>query len=220
MMSFRRPRMPPTLHSFWAVWYGHPSNAIFQVDEYLNDVRLFLPYFNQATVKGVIDELQNTEGGDIPTVIDEEALGRNKYAILTVHTRKKKDDTPIPGQYQAGPGMESLASLQQPPRRVRPVPERGRETVPSPAGTNAAFPISCQATDSAACPGGTGGADLPSRRRRDRPGGYHQVYQRAGAFDLCCPLNTGKRLFEVPIEFGLALDPVQHLPRRFGRSEG
>lgn len=68
------------------------------MNEYLNDMRLFLPYFNQAIVKGVIDELQNTEGGNIPTVIDEEASGQNKYAILTVHI-PKKDSAPIPGQY-------------------------------------------------------------------------------------------------------------------------
>lgn len=52
-------------------------------------MRLFLPCFNQATVKGVIDELQNIEGGNIPTVIDEEASGQNKYAILTVHIPKR-----------------------------------------------------------------------------------------------------------------------------------
>ena len=34
------------------------------VDDSLNDVRLFLPYFNRDTVLEIIDELQSAEGGD------------------------------------------------------------------------------------------------------------------------------------------------------------
>lgn len=45
----------------------------------MNDVRLFLPCFNKDTVQDVINELQNTEGGEIPTVVDGESLEEQVY---------------------------------------------------------------------------------------------------------------------------------------------
>ena len=46
----------------------------------------------------MIDELQSTEGGEIPTVIDGESLEEQVYVPWTVHTRKPKVETPVPGQ--------------------------------------------------------------------------------------------------------------------------
>lgn len=109
MMSFRRAEDATYIAQLLGRMVRTPLQCHVQVDEYLNDVRLFLPYFNKATVKEVIDELQNTEGGEIPTVIDEEALGQSKYAILSVHPRKK-EDTPIEGQCQ----LDGLDALDQP----------------------------------------------------------------------------------------------------------
>lgn len=109
MMSFRHAEDATYIAQLLGRMVRTPLQCHIQVDEYLNDVRLFLPYFNQDTVKNVVDELQSTEGGEIPTVIDEEALGQGKYAILTVH-RPKKDDTPIPGQYM----MDGLDDVYQP----------------------------------------------------------------------------------------------------------
>ncbi len=86
MMSFRHAEDATYIAQLLGRMVRTPLQCHIQVDEYLNDVRLFLPYFNQATVKKVIDELQSTEGGEIPTVIDEEALGQAKYAVLSVHT--------------------------------------------------------------------------------------------------------------------------------------
>ena len=53
------------------------------VDDYLNDVRLYLPYFNEENVRKVIQELQDTEGGEIPTVIDSESLENPTYVTWT-----------------------------------------------------------------------------------------------------------------------------------------
>lgn len=110
MMSFRHAEDATYIAQLLGRMVRTPLQCHIQVDESLNDVRLFLPYFNQATVKQVIDELQNTEGGEIPTVIDEEALGQGKYAVWTVH-RPKKDAPPIPGQYQMD-GVGVLAQLE------------------------------------------------------------------------------------------------------------
>lgn len=166
MMSFRRAEDATYIAQLLGRMVRTPLQCHIQVDEYLNDVRLFLPYFNQATVKGVIDELQNTEGGDIPTVIDEEALGRNKYAILTVHTRKKKDDTPIPGQYQLD-GMESLAQSEPAaPTSTAPSPsvderqshpqQEPTPLFPSPARPQTAQPVPEEQGEQISLPGAAG----------------------------------------------------------------
>ena len=68
-------------------------------DDFLNDVKLYLPYFNRETVKTVVDELQSNEGGDIPTEINGESLEEPSYITWTVHTRKAgHQNEPLPGQ--------------------------------------------------------------------------------------------------------------------------
>lgn len=69
-----------------------------QVDDVLNDVHLYLPYFNEDTVKDVVEALQSTEGGDIPTDIYGEPLSGKKFETLTVRPKKKKEEQQIPGQ--------------------------------------------------------------------------------------------------------------------------
>ena len=56
-----------------------PLQCHVLVDDSLNDVRLFLPCFNKDTVQDVINELQNTEGGEIPTVVDGKSLEEQVY---------------------------------------------------------------------------------------------------------------------------------------------
>ena len=69
-----------------------------QVDDVLNDVHLYLPYFNEDTVKDVVEALQSTEGGDIPTDIYGESLSGKKFETLTVRPKKKKEEQQTPGQ--------------------------------------------------------------------------------------------------------------------------
>ena len=69
------------------------------LDDYLNDVRLYLPYFNAYTVENVVKELQNSEGEDIPTFVDSESLEEVVYVPWTIHTTQhRKENAPIPGQ--------------------------------------------------------------------------------------------------------------------------
>ncbi len=75
-----------------------PLQKHILVDDYLNDVRLYLPYFNRQTVKNVIDELQSSEGGEIPTVLDEESLEDRVYVPWTIHPKQKKPSAHVPGQ--------------------------------------------------------------------------------------------------------------------------
>ena len=98
MMSFRHAEDATYIAQLLGRMVRTPLQCHIIVDDSLNDVRLFLPYFNKGTVKNVIDELQSAEGGDIPTVIEGESLEEQVYIPWTVHTRKKKEETPIPGQ--------------------------------------------------------------------------------------------------------------------------
>lgn len=121
MMSFRRAEDATYIAQLLGRMVRTPLQRHIQVDEYLNDVRLFLPYFNQATVKEVIDELKSTEGGELATVIDEEALGQAKYATYSLRTRKK-NHAPMEGQFQLD-GLDAPAqfgSWEAAPQKVDP----------------------------------------------------------------------------------------------------
>ena len=102
MMSFRRAEDATYIAQLLGRMVRTPLQCHIQVDDYLNDVRLFLPYFNRATVKNVIDELQNTEGGDIPTVIDEESLEQPVYVSWSIRPTRKKEHIQLPGQFEIG----------------------------------------------------------------------------------------------------------------------
>ena len=98
MMSFRHANDATYIAQLLGRMVRTPLQCHILVDDYLNDVRLFLPYFNQNTVKEVVEELQKTEGGDIPTVIDGESLENPTYIPWTVHPTRQKIKTPLEGQ--------------------------------------------------------------------------------------------------------------------------
>ena len=98
MMSFRHAEDATYIAQLLGRMVRTPLQCHIMVDDSLNDVRLFLPYFNRDTVQNVIKELQSAEGGDIPTVIDGESLEEQVYVPWTVHTRRRKIETPTPGQ--------------------------------------------------------------------------------------------------------------------------
>lgn len=74
MMSFRRA----VDHTYIAQLLGRmvrtPTQQHINVDETLNDVHLYLPQFNEATVYDVVKALQDEEGATIPTDIEAEEL--------------------------------------------------------------------------------------------------------------------------------------------------
>lgn len=98
MMSFRHAEDATYIAQLLGRMVRTPLQCHILVDDSLNDVRLYLPYFNQNTVKSVIDELQSTEGGEIPTVIDSESLEQQVYIPWTVHTSRLRQIQQVPGQ--------------------------------------------------------------------------------------------------------------------------
>ena len=99
MMSFA-VRSDPT---YIAQLLGRVIRTPLQIhvtrDEFLNDVKLYLPHFDKDTVKKVIEELYSNEGSSIPTEIDGESLEEPAFINWTVHApRHVRPVTPDPNQ--------------------------------------------------------------------------------------------------------------------------
>lgn len=98
MMSFKHANDTTYIAQLLGRMVRTPMQMHIQVDDVLNDVHLYLPYFNEDTVKDVVEALQSTEGGDIPTDIYGESLSGKKFETLTVRPKKKKKEQQMPGQ--------------------------------------------------------------------------------------------------------------------------
>jgi len=99
MMSFRHAEDATYISQLLGRMVRTPLGNSVNVDDSLNDVRLFLPYFNRETVSAIVNELQNTEGEDIPTVVDSESIEAAVYATWTTRpTHRKRAPKQIPGQ--------------------------------------------------------------------------------------------------------------------------
>lgn len=83
MMSFRRAEDATYIAQLLGRMVRTPLQNRVLVDDSLNDVHLYLPYFDEETVKEVIDSLQSTEGGDIPTVVEGESYENPVYTTWT-----------------------------------------------------------------------------------------------------------------------------------------
>ena len=79
MMSFRRAEDATYIAQLLGRMVRTPLQCHVLVDDSLNEVRLYLPYFNRENVKKVIDELQASEGGEIPTVVEGESLDHQVF---------------------------------------------------------------------------------------------------------------------------------------------
>lgn len=98
MMSFKHASDATYIAQLLGRMVRTPMQMHIQVDDVLNDVHLFLPYFNEDTVKDVVEALQSSEGGEIPTDIYGETTSGRKFETLTVKPKKKSGPTPVQGQ--------------------------------------------------------------------------------------------------------------------------
>ncbi|MBR0143029.1 MAG: DEAD/DEAH box helicase family protein [Clostridia bacterium] len=99
MMSFAVRNDPTYIAQLLGRMVRTPLQMRVSRDEFLNDVKLYLPHFNKETVKKVVDELQSNEGGSIPTEINGESLEEPTYITWTVHTPKRaRQFIPDPNQ--------------------------------------------------------------------------------------------------------------------------
>lgn len=97
MMSFKHANDATYIAQLLGRMVRTPMQMHIQVDDVLNDVHLYLPYFNENTVKDVVEALQSTEGGDIPTDIYGESVSGRHFETLTVRPRRQSASS-YPGQ--------------------------------------------------------------------------------------------------------------------------
>lgn len=97
MMSFKHANDATYIAQLLGRMVRTPMQMHIQVDDVLNDVHLYLPYFNENTVKDVVEALQSTEGGDIPTDIYGESISGRHFETLTVRPRRQSTSS-FPGQ--------------------------------------------------------------------------------------------------------------------------
>ena len=146
MMSFKHANDATYIAQLLGRMIRTPMQMHIQVDDVLNDVHLYLPYFNEETVKDVVEALQSTEGGDIPTDVFGESLSEKRFETLTVKP-KKKTQTPIPGQMtldvfanqnNAAPTLASITDTQgesAPVQQQTQIPDAVEVTPAQPAAT-------------------------------------------------------------------------------------
>ena len=67
-----------------------PLQRHIDMDETLNEVRLFLPHFNKDNVETVMKALQNEEGSDIPADVEGEGYGHNSRQTWGYRPRKRR----------------------------------------------------------------------------------------------------------------------------------
>lgn len=71
-----------------------PLGARVTVDESLNEVRMYLPFFNKEKVRDIINELKSTEGEDIPADIEDEEMGKGNYRPYSIYSKHKEKENP------------------------------------------------------------------------------------------------------------------------------
>ena len=123
MMSFRHAKDATYIAQLLGRMVRTPMQTRILVDEVLNDVHLYLPYFDADTVKKVVEELQSTEGGNIPTDIVGESLEEKVYETLTIRPTRQRTPTnhSVPGQmtlFDTPPSEEVPSTTSETPTTV------------------------------------------------------------------------------------------------------
>lgn len=77
MMSFRHAQDATYIAQLLGRMIRTPLHRHIDVDETLNEVRLFLPHFNKDNVEAVMQALQDEEGSDIPADVEGEGYGND-----------------------------------------------------------------------------------------------------------------------------------------------
>lgn len=140
MMSFRHANDATYIAQLLGRMVRTPMQMHIMVDDVLNDVHLFLPYFNSETVKDVTEALQSTEGGNIPTDVYGEAFGEKTFDTLTVRPKQSVPKTVTPRQEAPLPGQIGLEDIVQPTidSTIASTPVSGTDSISSPTDVQTA----------------------------------------------------------------------------------
>lgn len=97
MMSFRHAQDATYIAQLLGRMIRTPLQRHIDVDETLNEVRLFLPHFNKDNVDKVIKALQDEEGSEIPADVESESYG-NAARETWGYRPKKRSEKVDPNQ--------------------------------------------------------------------------------------------------------------------------
>ncbi len=142
MMSFRRAVDYTYIAQLLGRMVRTPTQQHINVDETLNDVHLYLPQFNEATVYDVVAALKDEEGATIPTDVEAEEMGHGNYDTLSLRPTFKTQ----PRQ----PGRESAHDPNQ--LTLFDFPAFGGDQAQQPDGGEAAVSPSISQSHSAQTP--------------------------------------------------------------------
>lgn len=95
MMSFRRAVDATYIAQLLGRMIRTPLRRRIEDDDTLNEVRLYLPHFDEGAVQEIVRAFQQTDGGEIPAEIIGEQLGVKKIDTLTVKGVAKILTTPV-----------------------------------------------------------------------------------------------------------------------------
>lgn len=124
MMSFRRATDATHIAQLLGRMIRTPKQMHIDVDDTLNDVHLYLPYFDVGTVTDIVEALQDAEGGELPTDIEQEEIGNLHREVLTIRPPTPKPPQPIPVASESSPivspkptvvDVRGAVSVEQPP---------------------------------------------------------------------------------------------------------
>ncbi len=106
MMSFRHAQDATYIAQLLGRMIRTPLQRHIDVDETLNEVRLFLPHFNKDNVESVMKALQDEEGSDIPADLESESYGND--------SRETWGYRPRTHQQKVDPNQIKLEDFDQP----------------------------------------------------------------------------------------------------------
>jgi type III restriction enzyme len=175
MMSFRHANDATYIAQLLGRMVRTPMQMHIMVDDVLNDVHLFLPYFNAETVKEVIKALQSTEGGNIPTDVYGEAFGEKTFDTLTVRPKQSVPKTVTPRQEAPLPGQISLEDAAQTTveSSISSAPASGIDSIYSPTDAQTASVHNSQAVQEPST----------TEETHETPAAASNVEERVPAFD-------------------------------------
>ena len=90
MMSFRHAQDATYIAQLLGRMIRTPLQRHIDVDETLNEVRLFLPHFNKDNVESVMKALQDEEGSDIPADVEGESYGNDSRETWGYRPRTRR----------------------------------------------------------------------------------------------------------------------------------
>ena len=164
MMSFAIRHDPTYIAQLLGRMVRTPLQMRVMRDEFLNDVKLYLPHFDKDNVKKVVEELQSSEGGDIPTEINGESLEEPTYITWTVHTHQR------PRQGEVNPNqISAFDSLSNPVKNethntdivTTPVVQTGNHTTSGTSNASTAPATGTTSTKTSVVSGGSAPECVP-----------------------------------------------------------